>query len=388
MKWRTKQCLWAARVLGLLALSLAAHGDTQAGRAARITSIRELSAGSSRRIVITLDGNAEIKQACLARPDRVYFDFRHTRIARPLRMNKRAAKLRTTHRLRLGHPVPDTVRAVLSVRGVAHVVAYKTGIPARLIVELSPGGRHESLCRNGAHENLVKLVDAPVVVIDPGHGGPDKGVVGAAGSSEAEVALAVGKRLAALLRDSGEADVVLTRSDDRYLSLRQRTAIAKQAKADLFVSLHAEAGPDPETCGPRTYYLALTTSKPVLRMASRENAGYDHTVYELPELIDAIMRDRYAEESRKLEASLADALSSQSQNSGQDPKEAAQAPLALLMGLDSPGVFVSLGCLNSPEEARRLRSSAHERKLAEALYAGISDFLREKRRTELQQAGR
>jgi N-acetylmuramoyl-L-alanine amidase len=384
VKWRIKQCLWAAQILGLLALSLAAHGDTQAGQAARITSIRELSAGGSRRIVITLDRNAEIRQACLTRPDRLYFDFHHTRMARPLQMNKRAAKLRKTRRLRLGHPVPDTVRAVLAARGVARVVAYKTGAPARLIIELSPGRRHQSLCRNGAQESLVKLVDAPVVVIDPGHGGADRGVVGSAGSSEADVALAVGKRLAALLRDREAADVVLTRADDRYLSLGQRTAIAKQAKADLFVSLHAAAGPDPADCGPRTYYLALTTSRPVLRMASRENAGYDHTVYELPELIDAIMRDRYAEESHKLEASLADALSSQRHTRNKDAKEAAQAPLALLMGLDSPGVFVSLGCMKSPEEARKLRSQAEERKLARELYAGISDYLREKTRMELQ----
>jgi N-acetylmuramoyl-L-alanine amidase len=385
--WHTRKpgCR-AAIVLAVLALP-AAYGHADPGRSARITAIREQKDVKGERIVFELERGVEVRQGCLTNPARIYFDLRHARAVRGLRVKTELGRQRKVRRFRLGRHAPDTVRAVLEVKGVAGYRAYRTETPARLIIKLTAGRPHDSPCPAGARESAV--ADAPVIVIDPGHGGRDKGARGA-GSSEAQVALAVAKRLAALLRERGEADVLLTRDDNRSLSLAQRTAVARRTNAAVFVSLHAEAGRAAAQCGPRTYYLALTTSRAALRLASRENATYDHTVHELPTLLDAIMRDRHTEESRRLAGTMERALAAQrhaGRKKARAPK-ARRAPLTVLMGLDSPGVVVSLGCMKRPAEARRLRSKKYQRQLARALYTGISDFLHEERRAETTRTAR
>jgi N-acetylmuramoyl-L-alanine amidase len=384
---RRKPDCRAALVLAVLALPVAyAHADP--GRSARITAIREQKDVQGERIVFELEREVEVRQGCLTNPARIYFDFRHARAAHGLQVRTALGRQRKVRRFRLGRHAPDTVRAVLEVEGVAGYRAYRTRTPPRLIIKLTEGRRHDSPCPQGAQESAVD--EAPVIVIDPGHGGRDKGARGVSGSSEAQVALAVAKRLAALLRDQGEADVLLTRKDNRFLSLAQRTEIATSADAAVFVSLHAEAGRAAAQCGPRTYYLALTTSRTALRLASRENATYDHTVHELPALLDAIMRDQHTKESRQLAGIMERALSPQRNTGRKKARSPAgrRAPLTVLMGLDSPGVVVSLGCMKRPAEARRLRSKKYQRKLARALYAGIHDFLREESQTETAQTAR
>ncbi|MGE5321602.1 MAG: N-acetylmuramoyl-L-alanine amidase [Actinomycetota bacterium] len=350
-------------------------------RKASITGIRELAAGKIERTVVDLSGNAEVRQGCLSRPDRLYFDFRNTRMPRPLRIARNAG-MRQIRGIRVGRPRPEILRVVLDIRGPAEHAVYKVESPARVVIDILPGKRGDSFCRNGTRAWPVPEGSLPVVVIDPGHGGQDRGILGTGGGSEAELALDVSQRLAAMLRSRGDADVVLTRTRDQFVPLGQRIEAEKRAGADVFVSLHAQANHEPGECGPRTYSLALTTSRAALRLASRENATYDHTVFELPKLLVAIMQHPRIRESRQLQRSLSLALSGGKAGAAGP----ARAPLALLVGLDSPGVFVSLGCLNYPREARRLRSARTRAKLARELSAGISDFLGNQRMTELQES--
>jgi N-acetylmuramoyl-L-alanine amidase len=371
---------WTAGVLSVVVLATAASGSTGTSRSADIIGIRELKAGKNERIIFRFDRNVEVQHGCLTRPDRLYFDFHHTGMPSPLPIKAPPTKLRRIRQIRWGHRSPETVRAVLEVRNVGQYVAYKMSTPPQLVVELMPGGPRDSPCHEGARERAVTLADAPVVVVDPGHGGRDEGERGSRGISEAQVALVMGRKLAILLRERGEAEVLLTRQDDRYVPLTTRNTIAKEAAPDVFVSLHAEAGPADIECRPQTYYLALTNSQNVLQLAARENAVNDHTVFELPVLITAIMREPHTEASRDLAQDILRALPpGKSRRKIREVQQARPAPLTVLMGLNSPGAVVSLGCLKNRRTAEQLRSKTYQNQLAHALYTGISDFLREKK---------
>ncbi|MGB7131890.1 MAG: N-acetylmuramoyl-L-alanine amidase, partial [Candidatus Sulfotelmatobacter sp.] len=126
------------------------------------------------------------------------------------------------------------------------------------------------------------------IVIDPGHGGHDTGTIGPDGLEEKDLVLDVGRRLGKLLESRLGAEVVYTRKDDTFIPLETRTAIANQARADLFVSIHANSSHDPAARGVETYYLNFTSSRDALEVAARENAVSETSIYELQDLVKKI----------------------------------------------------------------------------------------------------
>ena len=123
------------------------------------------------------------------------------------------------------------------------------------------------------------------IVIDPGHGGHDTGTIGPTGLREKDVVLDVGLRLKKLLERKVGCEVVMTRSDDTFIPLEERTAIANAKAADLFVSIHANASSDRSARGIETYYLNFTSSPEALEVAARENATSQESVHQLQDLI-------------------------------------------------------------------------------------------------------
>ena len=137
------------------------------------------------------------------------------------------------------------------------------------------------------------------IVLDPGHGGHDTGTVGPEGLREKDLVLDVAKRLGALIEERMGSEVIYTRSDDTFIPLERRTEIANEAKADLFLSIHANSSPLRTAAGVETYYLNFTTSKAALDLAARENAGSQKSVYELQDLLEKIALKDKVEESRE-----------------------------------------------------------------------------------------
>ncbi len=123
------------------------------------------------------------------------------------------------------------------------------------------------------------------IVIDPGHGGHDTGTVGPRGLREKDLVLDVALRLRALIGRRTGAEVVMTRSEDTFIPLEERTAIANQKGADLFISIHANASRDPGARGIETYYLNFTTEPHALEVAARENASSAESVHQLQTLV-------------------------------------------------------------------------------------------------------
>ena len=144
----------------------------------------------------------------------------------------------------------------------------------------------------------------------PGHGGHDTGTIGPNGLEEKDLVLDVALRLGKLLETRLGAEVVYTRKDDTFIPLETRTAIANQAQADLFISIHANSSHDPSARGVETYYLNFTSSPEALEVAARENAVSEKSIHELQDLVKKIALKEKIEESREFASDVQESLHS------------------------------------------------------------------------------
>src|SRR5207248_918325 len=163
---------------------------------------------------------------------------------------------------------------------------------------------HEAQPTARGDRSLIRALGLKIgkIVIDPGHGGHDTGTIGPHGLEEKDLVLEVGRRLGKRLPTRLGADVVYTRSDDIFIPLETRSAIANQEQADLFVSIHANSSHDPDARGVETYYLNFTSSAEALDVAARENAASDKSIHELQDLVKKIALKEKVEESREFAA--------------------------------------------------------------------------------------
>jgi N-acetylmuramoyl-L-alanine amidase len=214
------------------------------------------------------------------------------------------------------------------------------------------------------------------VVIDPGHGGHDEGTQGPKGLLEKDLVLDVATRLGKLIEDRMGAEVIYTRTDDTFVPLEGRTALANDKKADLFLSIHANSSPIPRVTGVETYYLNFTDSKDALDVASRENASAQKSVFELRDIIERISAHDKAEESRDFASRIQTALFAFSSKtfSAERNRGVRKAPFVVLIGANMPSVLVEIGFLSNPREEMLLIKPDYRQKLAEALFRGLTKY--------------
>ncbi len=214
------------------------------------------------------------------------------------------------------------------------------------------------------------------IVIDPGHGGHDSGTLGAGGIMEKDVVLDVSLRLGKLLHDHLGAEIVYTRSDDTFIPLETRTAIANQAQADLFLSVHANSSQDETARGVETYYLNFTSQPDALDVAARENAVSDQSVHELASMVKKITLKDKIDESREfaqdVEASLYDGL--QKGNTGLKNRGVKKAPFVVLIGANMPSILTEISFVTNPQDAAELRTGDYRQRVAESIYRGVARY--------------
>lgn len=220
------------------------------------------------------------------------------------------------------------------------------------------------------------------IMLDPGHGGSDPGAQGVTGLQEKTVVLAVSTRLAQKLRMRLGAEVMLTRTTDIFIPLPERTARANAAKADLFVSIHANASPNPQTHGVETYYLNNTEDRATIRLAKLENGI--RAKQQLPQreaslsyILSDLIQTGKEEESIALAQAVQAALVDQVRTTVPLANDLGvkQGPFYVLVGAHMPCVLVELAFLTHADEAQRLGSAKYQETLAEGLFHGIADFL-------------
>jgi len=221
-----------------------------------------------------------------------------------------------------------------------------------------------------------------LVVLDPGHGGRDPGAV-ANGIRESQLNLAIGLKMERALLDRGY-DVRMTRRTDVFLRLRERTDIANNADADIFVSIHANAlPPGRQARGFEIYVMDLPTDQDALELARRENREYlennaenvaasDRRTELLLQILGSMQQNQTLNES----TAVAEVLFRAGNNGGLPMRRVAQAPFYVLRGAAMPAVLLEVGFITNPEEARLLATPAYQQRIANAMAQGISNYLR------------
>jgi N-acetylmuramoyl-L-alanine amidase len=215
------------------------------------------------------------------------------------------------------------------------------------------------------------------IVIDAGHGGHDSGTLGPGGIEEKDVVLDVALRLGKLLQNKLGSSVIYTRSDDTFIPLETRTAIANQAQADLFISVHANSSPDTAARGVEVYYLNFTTSADALEVAARENAASNQSIHELSDLVKKIALQDKISESREFADDVDQSLYAglEEGNAGLKDRGVKKAPFVVLIGANMPSILAEISFLTNPSDAQELREGAYRERIAESLYRGVARYV-------------
>jgi N-acetylmuramoyl-L-alanine amidase len=259
----------------------------------------------------------------------------------------------------------STTSLVSTASSAASVAPVETALPAK---RNSSGDR-----------SMIRVLGLKVgrIVLDPGHGGHDTGTVGPQGLREKDLVLDVAQRLGRLIEARMGSEVIFTRSDDTFVPLERRTEIANEAKADLFLSIHANSSPLRSAAGVETYYLNFTTSRSALDLASRENSGSQMTVYELQGLLQKIALKDKVEESREFASRVQTALytlSAKTTDSRSKDRGVKRAPFVVLIGASMPSVLAEIGFVSNAHDENIMRREEYRERTAEALYKGISGY--------------
>jgi len=240
--------------------------------------------------------------------------------------------------------------------------------------EIASAARHTSSGQNSLIRSLGLKINR--VVIDPGHGGHDNGTEGPKGLLEKDLVLDVAQRLGKLIEDRMAAEVIYTRTDDSFVPLEGRTALANEKKADLFLSIHANSSSIVKIAGVETFYLNITGTREALDLAARENASAQTSIFELQDIIKKITLHDKSEESLEFAKRIQAALFSFSAKNipASRDRGVKSAPFIVLIGANMPSVLAEIGFLSNPREEVLLKKSDYRDKLAEALYKGIERY--------------
>lgn len=228
-------------------------------------------------------------------------------------------------------------------------------------------------------EQIIKEAVKPLIAIDAGHGGHDPGTTGYHGSQEKKITLAYAYALKKSLEDTGRYRIILTRKDDTYVDLKKRVEISRAAKANMFISIHADAHNNPLMKGFSIYTLSEKASdKEAEALAQKENnagllenvdiKGDSKDVTEL--LIDLVQR-----ESKNLSADFAEQIIEEVKDKTEIlyKKPHRFAGFRVLTAPDIPSALIELGYLSNPKEETMLLSQIHKKKLAEAIVKAIDE---------------
>ncbi len=216
------------------------------------------------------------------------------------------------------------------------------------------------------------------IVIDAGHGGHDTGTIGPTGLMEKDLCLDVALRLGKLIQQKlPDTEIVYTRSDDTFIPLEERTHIANETKADLFVSIHANSSPDHGARGVETYYLNLRGSPEAMEVAARENAVAQGNIHDLEDVVKKIARTEKIDESKELAEDIQDSLSKRIQKTAKPVKNRGvrKAPFVVLIGADMPSILTEISFLSNAADEQLLKKPEHRQHIAEGVFTGVTSYL-------------
>ena len=343
-----------------------------------VTGLRFWSNPKYTRLVIDISADSSFsynmlrKDPSLKKPPRLYVDVHNARLGKELQkiipIDDNLLEL-----ARAGQFSSDSVRIVADIKSYKDYKVFSLKDPFRIVMDVWGTGngparesavkiepKHRTINPKESTKDLAKQLGLGVrrIVVDPGHGGKDYGAPGAMkGVHEKHVVMEISKRLAGMLRKQLQCEVILTRSNDRYMTLEERTAFANTKNADLFISIHTNANRDR-----RAYGIATSTNN----ISDLETILYD------------LMNNAKINESSRLAAYIQDSLTGHLKAKGWPQvksKGVKKAPFYVLIGAQMPSVLIETSFISNPRECRRLLDPQYQKRLCEGIIKGVERYI-------------
>ncbi|UCH50244.1 MAG: N-acetylmuramoyl-L-alanine amidase [Betaproteobacteria bacterium] len=391
----------ASRPTSFLAviLLLACWLCAQASAATSVAAVRVWPAPEYTRLTIETNSEVNYKVFALEKPDRLVIDLYSTKLDTELKKlpSKLAEDDSFLSGARVGQFKPGVTRVVLELRQKVSPEVFTLkpigDYQHRLVVDIFPTvpvdpiltlleGHGAKVRRGPTPPQSVELVpkEVLIVAIDAGHGGEDPGAIGRRGTKEKDIVLAIARDLKALVDKQPNMRGVLIRDGDYFVPLRKRVQKARKVRADMFVSIHADAFIKPHARGSSVFALSErgATSAAARWLAAKENeadliggVNIDVEDITLKQVLLDLSQTATINESLKLARSV---LGEIGQINKLHKPHVEQAGFAVLKAPDIPSILVETAFLTNPAEERKLRGRRYQRKVANAVMKGIKQY--------------
>jgi len=375
--------------LVLFSLSLPSQKDDPR---VEIYNLRSYTHPSYTRIVVDIGILREYSFNELRKPDRIYVDIYQAKLNPLLHGKTFLVKNAYLSQIRIAQKTTSTVRVVadLDFQEVKRYHVFHLFDPFRVVIDIYPlsSPLEPSLAKPSQPPQPAKSgysiarqlgLGIQRIVIDPGHGGEDPGCIGKKGLREKNIVLDVSRRLKKLLSQNDELEVILTRESDIFIPLESRTVIANQKKADLYISIHANAHRSKKRSGVETFFLNFSHNPSVNEIAARENATSTKNLSEMKEIIQKIVRNSKIVESKELAEKIQKNLVGSLLKNHKSVKDLGVkgGPFWVLIGVEeAPSVLVEISHLSNLMEEARLKSPQYRQQIAQGIYQGILEYVR------------
>lgn len=347
--------------------------------ATTVENIRVWSENGRTRVVLDLSQPVQHNIFTLRSPNRLVVDLKSGKLASSLSSTlKGSGAIRA---IRTGVRANGQLRVVLdlneSVRSRSFTAGPNGKYGDRLVVDLQRQGPLQAVKR--ASDVYIEGRDI-VVAVDPGHGGHDPGAIGRARTREKDVALSVSRLLADRINAEPGMKAILVRTGDYYVAHRERMEIARRNKADLFVSVHADAVKDRRARGASVYVLSLkgASDEAAMRLAQRENASDlvgGVSLAGKDQVLASVLLDLSQNAALSASLDVGDKVIRELARIGTVHKRhVQQAGFLVLKSPDVPSVLVETAYISNPDEESKLKSGGHQSRLANAILGGIRNY--------------
>jgi len=366
------------------------------GAIPEVTGIRHWSSKDSSTVVVDLQDQIQYEAHSLDNPARIYFDLHDTKMAAGLMNQSIDVNDAFLKRIRMAQPVDGVTRVVLETKNdgefsvsldpnpyrltiQVHKLSAAVGVmasPATLskpspVVTVAPKKKTSEPKSNTASLNPANFQ----IVLDAGHGGWDLGTVGKKGLLEKDLVLDIVQRLGKLIETRLGAQVIYTRQDDSYLPLEKRAEIANVAKADLFLSVHANYSDLATARGVETYY--TTTYSSVKARTDDDSPTLKNVNWTGVDIREKVMDSHRL--ATDVQQSLYGGLAAR--NPDIRNRGVKEAQYVVLTGTQMPAVLAEVSFVSSPSDEDNLQNSEYRQQIAEALYKGVAKYREESRAT-------
>jgi N-acetylmuramoyl-L-alanine amidase len=352
---------------GAIALAVQDAGSRLVVAAPRITRIEQWTGAEGSRVVVHLDRASRFRvgdvPSAAGKGARTYVDLDGVELGGAARETKLGGIVSRI----LSEPTSTGSRVALDLVGPAYRRVFHLLEPFRVVIDIArqppgstPNGKGRAVSR---------------IVLDPGHGGNDPGATGPTGLKEKDITLAIAHRIAPVLARQG-VEVTLTRDDDRFVTLEERTARANAFGADLFVSIHCNAAEKPGRKGVETYVLDTTANEMAGKVAARENGASLAASNEVAQLLASMrMADQATRSTRLAELMQRAGLASLSgQYDGVIDGGVHRAGFYVLVGARMPAVLFETSYISNSMEEQRLGSADYQQRLADGVANAIKAY--------------